>query len=124
MINNGANINATDFINSTALMNAAREGHILVVEFLLENDADMEIEDDRGRTALDIARQEGHLEIVRMLEGRGGDANPLSSSPVPGASSPINSLNRDLVEEILYGNIKALEDLLDGNLSVSGASVQ
>ena len=51
----------------TALMKAAGNGHIEVVRFLLESDADREIKNQQNQTAIMFAAAGGHLEVVRFL---------------------------------------------------------
>ena len=64
----GAQINAAADSNGlTALMMAAREGHVALVAFLLASDADPNLKSHDGITALAAARQREHKEIVELL---------------------------------------------------------
>eukprot|EP00971_Amphidinium_carterae_P088073 1742208-Amphidinium_carterae.1 len=47
----------------TPLHRAARSGHKVVVQLLLELRADASIQDNKGVTAVDVAIAEGHLNI-------------------------------------------------------------
>lgn len=57
----------------TALMLAAREGHLRMVLWLVERGAQILLQDHEGRTALMRACERGHLEIVVYLVHRGAD---------------------------------------------------
>ena len=58
--------------SETALMYAARNGHVEVVQLLLDVGVNKDIEDDNGQTALAKAVQHGHLELAKLLQ----EANP------------------------------------------------
>ena len=48
----------------TALHEAARNGHLLVVQYLIDQGASFGMETDSDRTALDLARRGGHGDVV------------------------------------------------------------
>ncbi|KAI4158944.1 MAG: hypothetical protein LQ342_006977 [Letrouitia transgressa] len=51
----------------TALYKATANGHLQIVEFLLEKGADSKFKDRRGRSVLDIAVENGHEDIARRI---------------------------------------------------------
>jgi ankyrin repeat protein len=53
----------------TALMTAAAEGQLAVVQLLLARGANPSIRDEDGDTAASFARQKGHTEVVALLTG-------------------------------------------------------
>lgn len=67
----GADVNATDELGSTALMEAARYGHDDVVRSLLEAGADIKARDREGKTALMLAVTGGHDDVVKVLKQAG-----------------------------------------------------
>jgi hypothetical protein len=77
LIERGADVNAIDNNELTALQNAAREGHEEVVRVLLSRGADSNRKGFDGSTALIRASRGGHLGVVRQLlqhmVGRGLD---------------------------------------------------
>ncbi len=60
-------IDAKSLVGSTALMYAARNGHLKIVERLLSSGANPEIRTDKGSTAEAIARRHGHTNIAERL---------------------------------------------------------
>ena len=60
-------INSTDEKRITALMFAAKDGRIEILEILLSNGADVNLTNSNGGTALMIAAQNDHTEIVEVL---------------------------------------------------------
>jgi len=54
--------------NLTALMYAARHGHIKIVKILLANGANFSVKDINGNTALALAKKYGHINIASILE--------------------------------------------------------
>lgn len=63
-----ANINLQDEIGNTALMNAINNDNNNMVEFLLENGADVSIRNENDEDALDLARENDNQEVLNMLE--------------------------------------------------------
>ncbi|XP_062555858.1 ankyrin repeat and KH domain-containing protein mask-like isoform X3 [Armigeres subalbatus] len=64
LIKHGADI---ELGASTPLMEAAQEGHIDLVRFLLENRADVHAQTQTGDTALTYACENGHTEVADIL---------------------------------------------------------
>lgn len=69
----GAHINARGDNNQTAMIRAAREGRLIMVEILLGAGASLDLQDRDGRTALSHATANGFTEIVSMLVRSGAD---------------------------------------------------
>lgn len=61
------------FDGDTALTEAAEEGHLGVVRWLLDQGARPNLGDEEGETALHEAAEEGHLEVVTLLLDRGAN---------------------------------------------------
>ena len=75
LIDQGADVNATDEDGNTALMYASAEGHTVIVSMLIEAGADVNAKDIDGLTALMLASGEGHTETVSTLIKAGADVN-------------------------------------------------
>ena len=64
----GANPNYKDDTGSTALIEAAREGHLGIAELLLEHKAEVNVQEDIGQyTAIMAAADFGNKDIVQLL---------------------------------------------------------
>ncbi|WP_374699574.1 ankyrin repeat domain-containing protein [Wolbachia endosymbiont (group A) of Limnophora tigrina] len=71
----GADVNAKDGLNRTALHYAALCGRKEIVEFLISKEADVNAKDRFERTALHHAALYGRKEIVEFLTSKGADVN-------------------------------------------------
>ena len=70
----GIDVNATNEVGRTALMEAAGKGKLPCVKLLLGAGADPRMVDAKGRDALIAAASGGHTEIARILLSRGAEA--------------------------------------------------
>ena len=75
LVEQGANIEATNKIGVTPLHAACSSGNNDIIKFLLEKKAYIEAKTDEGLTPLHIAAQDGHLEAVNILLQFGADIN-------------------------------------------------
>ena len=62
-----------DVLGNTALHVAAINGHMNIVEILLDRGIDINSKDSIGETALHLAAANGHMNIVEILLDRGID---------------------------------------------------
>ena len=70
-----AKVNATSKAGNTALIWAARNGHLNIVKLLMSFDADINVVNKKGYTALLWATQNEHYEISKKLVESGADIN-------------------------------------------------
>ena len=71
LLANGADVNAKDGNELTALHIAAQHGHTQVIRVLLEHaDINVNLQNEEDQTALSLAAQMGHLDAVKLLVGR------------------------------------------------------
>jgi ankyrin repeat domain-containing protein 17 len=75
LIKHGADI---ELGASTPLMEAAQEGHLDLVKFLLENKADVHAQTQTGDTALTYACENGHTDVAEVLLYYGAELEHLS----------------------------------------------
>lgn len=73
LIENGADINQTNYMGNTALMYASANRHLDCVKELLEQGANVEIADINNDTPLLIASAKGYFEIVEILLKQGAN---------------------------------------------------
>ncbi|MDX1672657.1 MAG: ankyrin repeat domain-containing protein [Balneolaceae bacterium] len=73
LIEDGADINATDDVGNTVLFHAAKVGDRLVMEVLLKNEAKVNVQNSTGTTPLMIAAKYGHPHVVKQLLKHGAD---------------------------------------------------
>jgi ankyrin repeat protein len=72
LVDAGADVNAKDKSGSTALIGAATNGHLLIVQMLLKHGAMANVrESDMGFTPIGNAAGNGYTEIVRLLLAHG-----------------------------------------------------
>ena len=69
-----------DYLKLTPLHLAAVWGHIDVVQFLLEMNANVETTDERGYAPLHLATDQGHIDVVQFLLEKSAEIEAKSSS--------------------------------------------
>ena len=86
----------------TPLHLAAGSGHANIVEFLLENRADVNVKDSRGHTPMHSAVEARHLDVVEVLQHYGGwdDSPPKGKNVRPGLEESIGPAKPGTVEAI------------------------
>lgn len=82
LLAHGANVNAKEsWHGQTALMWAAAEGHVAVVQALVDAKADLQARSNGGFTALLFAVREGKIDAVRTLLKAGVNVNEATLPP-------------------------------------------
>ena len=75
----GSDIDFKGHRRHTALMKAAAAGHVEVVQFLLEGDANPAIRSEDGQTAASLAQRSGQTAVVAVLEAHAEQSGGLSN---------------------------------------------
>jgi ankyrin repeat protein len=83
-LENGADVNGHElFTRTTALIEAAKNGHADCVKVLLHaKDVDVDAKDKNGYTALIISAEKGFANIVTQLLAKGADVNEKTNGGV------------------------------------------
>lgn len=85
LLDAGVDIDARDRHGQTALMLAAKRGHLALVELLIEKRADLNVTAKYRLSALMLAVVAGHTEIARRLVRAGADLS-IRGTGAPGFS--------------------------------------
>jgi ankyrin repeat protein len=83
LLENGANVNAKDYKNRSALYYAVYRKNYNCIKVLIDHGADVNTVCDSGKTLLHAAFEEGHVpdvEVIQLLLSKGVDANKRDSN--------------------------------------------
>ncbi|KAJ7595602.1 ankyrin repeat-containing domain protein [Mycena floridula] len=96
----------TDMFHPTALSQAAQEGHLEIVKFILEHGVDVNAKAGWRGCALGAAAAEGKIEVVEYLLNHGADPNA----------------HGNILRSAVYGGLEIVKMLIDkgANLQVQG----
>eukprot|EP00066_Takifugu_rubripes_P011581 XP_011600847.1 PREDICTED: ankyrin repeat and SOCS box protein 14 [Takifugu rubripes] len=100
LLESGADPNARDSKKKTPLALAAQNGHLIIVEALLEKGAHVEAESESGSVLFDAA-EAGNPDVISLLLVHGADPN-----------LPIYSGHLPIHRAAYHGHILALEQLI------------
>jgi ankyrin repeat protein len=88
LLNHGADVNSLDYRHRASLYHAVVNGHLQVVQMLIEHNADIHIRASGGVSPLHEAN--GNIDIMQVLLGHGANANARdnrNSTPLHGSSN-------------------------------------
>ena len=132
LLDDGADVEATDDSGTTPLSAAAASGQLEVTRLLLDRGAKVKKADGKsGAAALSEAAAHGHVEVARLLLDRGATADGKSGAPNAAAlrlakGKKMKALLRErgarltLPEECRDGNLAAIRMLLNVNSGAGG----
>ncbi|RJP95196.1 MAG: hypothetical protein C4518_01830 [Desulfobacteraceae bacterium] len=110
----GADIECRSYLNLTALLLSARNGHLDVVRCLVENGADIHnawYPDAKSGTALEMAAENGHDGIVDLLIDAGSAVN-----------NPITRQSPALVAAAMAGHLSIVNRLIDAGANAKSVT--
>jgi ankyrin repeat protein len=68
LLDKGIKINHQSNRGWTALMSAVTNGHVEMVQFLIDNGADQSLKNEHGRNVLEMAKYKNRVKIIKILE--------------------------------------------------------
>ncbi|WVZ08410.1 hypothetical protein V8G54_021756 [Vigna mungo] len=103
-----------DLTNTTALHTAAAQGHIEVVNFLLENGSSLvTIAKSNGKTVLHSAARNGHVEVVKAILNKEPEITVrMDKKGQTGLHMAVKGQNLELVDELVKLN-SSLANMVD-----------
>ena len=112
LVENGADVNAKDRQNKTAMIHASESGRLEMVKCLVKNGADVNAKDNLNDTALMAASFNGHLETVKYLVENGAQ---------------LNAKREDGVTELMYaserGHLEMVKYLVEKGANVNATDI-
>ena len=112
-LNRGAKVNGKRQGGKTALMCAAQNGHLNIVDLLLNyGDAVIDQGDHEGETALNYASGAGHLDVVKLLLKEGAEIDRMSDVGSTALSQAVGGGHLAIVKFLLKSgaNIEVKDD--------------
>lgn len=106
LLENGADVEATDWLSETPLIHAARLSQTPLVQCLLQHGANVNHQDSFGRTALWWAARYGHVDIVSYCLEKGADATIKDHN----GKSPRDAVARRGYNKGVKNVVKVLDD--------------
>jgi ankyrin repeat protein len=105
LLDEGADVDASDDNGYTALLVAASRGDLDLVRLLLDRDATVNATNRLGHTALMLASTEGHSEVAQMLLDRGAGVNMRNQLDKTALGCTTGKIQHREVKEVLlqYG---------------------
>ena len=101
LVEKGADVNAKNIWEITALMWASINGHKEVAEFLVERGADVNIKGKDERTALMLASSNGHKEVVELLVAKGADVNQKDYDGYTALMTAVRNKDKEMAELLI-----------------------
>lgn len=95
LLDRGAEVNAQNCHDETALMFAAQHNRLAIARALLERHARVDMVDKLGNTALTNAQKNGHTEMVNILSAALAEAKAAESKESPDPSQSLPSTTRE-----------------------------
>jgi hypothetical protein len=99
LVENGADLNATNYRDDTVLIQASFGGHLDVIKYLAEIGADLNARGYKNDTVLIDAAYSGFLKVVEYLVENGADLNAIGSWD---QTALMNAAISDRVEIVKY----------------------
>ena len=111
LVENGANVNAKDYVNLTPLLRALKNDYNEIVKILLENGADPDSKDLYQMSALEIAIERNNHEIAKILIEHGACVQRIKTSEFLNICVAVKIGHVKIVKHVFSQNEVRKEDL-------------
>ncbi|KAJ7111250.1 ankyrin repeat-containing domain protein [Mycena epipterygia] len=98
LLEEGADVNASEEEHGSALQAASSQGHMEIVQFLVEKGADVNAAGEFSTSALQAASKGGNMEVVQFLIEKGADVNAAGGSYGSALQAASKGGNMELVQ--------------------------
>ena len=105
LIEQGADVHATNSRGVTPLIAAAYHNHLDVAELLIEAGADVNVQDNTQQSAYLISTSDGYLELLQLTLANGADVHSLDSFNGTGLIRAADRGHIEIIEELLKTDI-------------------
>ena len=105
LLEQGADIHATNERGVTALIATAYQNHVEVAEILIDAGADVNVQDNTQQSAYLISTSDGYLELLQLTLGAGADVTSLDSYNGTGLIRAADRGHVEIIEELLKTEI-------------------
>mmetsp|Transcript_8783 Transcript_8783/g.23071 ORF Transcript_8783/g.23071 Transcript_8783/m.23071 type:complete len:1096 (-) Transcript_8783:171-3458(-) len=117
LIDNGTDVNGTDYDKRTALHLAASEGLLEVVKFLIDTEGANASPLDRwGGSPLDDAIRSHHTDVVELLLARGGTKG---AHMLKRTSSSLSNASAEICDAAAKGDLDRLRQMMEAGADMS-----
>lgn len=105
LLEQGADVHATNERGVTALIAAAYQNHVQVAEILIDAGADVNVQDITQQSAYLISTSDGFLELLQLTLEAGADVTSLDSYNGTGLIRAADRGHVEIIEELLKTDI-------------------
>ena len=106
LLEEGADVTATDTRGRTALIAASYPNHLEVARVLIEAGADVNVQDDSRQSAYLISTSEGYIDLLRLTLAAGADVHSLDSYNGTGLIRAAHHGHVEVIAELLRTDIR------------------
>ena len=105
LLEQGADVHATNERGVTALIAAAYQNHVAIAEMLIDAGADVNVQDVTQQSAYLISTSDGYLELLQLTLDAGADVHSLDSYNGTGLIRAADRGHVEIIEKLLETEI-------------------
>jgi len=111
LVQNGADVNARNYNDSTPLVVACSKGYLRIVKYLVQNGADVNARNYHDETPFNLAYNNDNLRIMKYLVENGVDFNAVDNDGETPITLIVNKIEHEVNEQKKEELMKILEIL-------------